>query len=145
MTIVLHNGKDAFHISRAGWGKLLELGQILGWQPAGTEPPQWNDPQMQAAYADSTGTYTSVNDADSRALAVALERALPDIADHRTNTSHTGPRFDDGLRGARRTHANFGHLSTSPYPSEDFAGKDKEQVLEFVAFARQGRFSVRWG
>jgi hypothetical protein len=145
MIIELHNGKDAFHISRAGWGELLELGQIHGWQPAGTEPPQWNDPQMQTAYADQNGIYTSVNDADARALALALEGALPDIPDDRTNTTHTGPRFDDGLRGARRVHGNFEYLSTSPHPSERLAGKDMQQVLEFVAFAKQGRFSVRWG
>jgi hypothetical protein len=47
--MVLHNGKASFQTSRAGWGELPELGRRHGWQPAGTEPPQWNDTHMAAA------------------------------------------------------------------------------------------------
>jgi hypothetical protein len=132
MSINLHNGKDTFRVSRKGWVKLLELGQMYGWQPAGTEPPQWDDPDMQAAYADQHGFYTSVNGADAQSLAAALQWALPDIAD---------PDIP-GKRSPLPADANISRLNTDLHPCDFFAGDNKLQVNEFIAFAKQGKFSI---
>jgi hypothetical protein len=147
MNIDLHNGKDSFQISRKGWGKLLELGQMYGWRPAGTEPPQWDDPNMQAAYADWNGFYTSVNGADARALAVALQSALPDIPDQDTPgkwttlPDATSP-LDNFLQAAPPTDTKIPHSNTDLHPCEFFAGENKLRVNEFIAFAKQGNFSI---
>jgi hypothetical protein len=145
MTIVLHNGTAGFQISRAGWGELLELGRRHGWQPAGAEPPQWNDPYLAAAYADQNGIYTSVNDADARALAAALDHAVPDIPDKKPTRADTSPLFEAGLKDAQPSTAILAHPNSSLDPHNGFASQDRAQVIEFVAFARQGRFSILSG
>lgn len=145
MTIVLHNGKDAFHISRVEWGRLLELGRNCGWQPAGTVPPEWDDPHMQPAYADRNGVYTSVTDADARALTAALAGAFPDLPDPVASPSGTGLAFDQALPGAEPPEANRRHLNSNPDPNAGLAGEHKARVVQFVAFAQQGGFSILSG
>ncbi len=39
MALGRDNG-DYFGVSYSLWSAMLELGQQLGWQPTGTEPPQ---------------------------------------------------------------------------------------------------------
>jgi hypothetical protein len=39
MTIILHNGQQAFHFTHERWAKLLALGEVHGWNPAGTQTP----------------------------------------------------------------------------------------------------------
>jgi hypothetical protein len=143
MTINLHNGKDSFQISRNGWGKLLELGQLYGWRPAGTQPPQWDDPAMQAAYADSNGFYTSVNGADAQALAAALQGALPNLPDDNLPDAASLP--DNALPHAPTAQVKISRPNTDLHPREFFAGKNKLRVNEFIAFAKQGNFSVHQG
>jgi hypothetical protein len=92
-----------------------------GWQPAGTEPPQWDEPGMQAAHAEQPGYYTSVTGADAQALAQALERALPTLADKE--------------QGAGTAAA----LAAGAF----VAGPDQRWVKAFIAFARAGKFSIR--
>jgi hypothetical protein len=138
LTIILHNGKASFHISQDGWGKLLELGQRHGWQPAGTEPPQWNDPHIEGAYADQNGIYTSVNDVDARALGAALARALSNLPGPRIQRPAAKVSVADPLPSAGKR----GPGSSSPAAKSELSGEDEAQTTEFVAFARQGRFSV---
>jgi hypothetical protein len=126
MAFELHNQAGALRVSRIGWGKLLELGRMHGWQPAGTEPPQWDEPGMQAAYAEANGPYTSVNGADALALAEALLAALAAIPQQTTG------------RGRRRAE-NAAQLD----PHDFFAGEHRPRVSEFIAFARLGKFSIR--
>lgn len=150
MSFHLHNGQFAFHISRAGWGKLLDLGQMYGWRPSGTEPPQWDDPAMQAAYADQSATYTRVGGADASALAHALELALPDIPSRGARpapavepeavsplapSAPIRPQVQWGNRQPKRLAAEL--------PSREFfAGDRKRRLIEFIAFAKHGDFSI---
>jgi hypothetical protein len=147
MTIDLHNGLSAFHLTRNDWNKLLELGQRYGWQPAGTEPPPWDEPDMRAAYADRNGVYTSVNNVDARALAAALEWALPDVADQILPSEHSPtpattplPPLDAFTRVS--PPAGFKEARDTPRSADFSAGFSKQRLIEFVAFAKRGHFSI---
>src|SRR5919112_6036717 len=87
--------------SWTAWENLLDLAHEYGWEPAGTEPPQWIatnpdgsiDHEMTAMYSRSKenwdGSYFSndgqyVTDEEAASIADALERALDDIPDEET-------------------------------------------------------------
>jgi hypothetical protein len=75
-----------------------------------------------------------VTDADARALADALERALPDVPGHDAmeHKTFTHP----GLPGVRLMDAR-----TPVNPFEWFSGK-KDVLRDFVAFCRRGGFAI---
>jgi hypothetical protein len=73
---------------------------------------------------------------DARALADALERALPDIPDH------------DGLGHKAVTlptspGENFLPLDTPASPYEVFSGQNKARLRRFIGFCRRGGFAIR--
>ncbi len=149
MAISLQNAQDAFDISLTSWGTLLDLGRMHGWQPAGTEAPQWDDPAVQATVGQENGICTSVSGADAQALANALERALSKMPDHKLSSQQSSApettRAPRHLRGRARPAAAWrAHRTTDPQPAGLLAGAQRRQLRQFVAFARQGRFIIRW-
>ena len=83
MTIDLYrNDDDFFQFEYFGiWQKLMNLAQIYGWNPAGTqEPPQWNQEEgdWDGSYDIFAGEW--VADADAHALAQALKMIYPTTA-----------------------------------------------------------------
>jgi hypothetical protein len=92
------------------------LAYEYGWQPAGTEPGQWCDPetgelndQISSDHDEWDGTYFSndcqwVTEEDAANIAEALKRALQD--------------------------------------KQDFSDEAKYWILDFIAFCRAGDFSI---
>jgi hypothetical protein len=131
---------------------MLGLAHQYGWEPAGTEPPEWRETfrhpdgtpiseglaeQFRAVAEDwdggySTNDYQVVTDEDAANIADALERALEHIPDERTV----------GMLAASKDGAvdidTSRHLSSLDW----FSGGGKETVREFVAYCRAGGFAI---
>ena len=100
------------------WISLLMLAIRYGWKPAGTKAPA----DFQGTWAGSytLSAWQTVGDADSRRLARALERALPDIPEH------------DATPRARR-----------PGFLERFSGPDgRKRIKAVIAFCHGGGFRI---
>src|SRR5262245_6834830 len=70
--------------SRQFWVKALELAELYGWQPLGTQPPLEHD--FHELNAEWDGNYLTndgqiIKAQDALSLAYALEIALSDIPD----------------------------------------------------------------
>ncbi len=94
--------------------------------------PSPGDPVMMAYF---TNDGNRVTPEDARALADALEQALPDLPDHDAMAHKTVAH--PAAPGAR-----FIHLDTPINPMEWFSGKKKEHLREFIAFCCQGGFEI---
>ncbi len=123
------------------WASMLQLAYLYGWEPLGTEPHQWIDPETGELDERSQDpdkwdrNYTSndfqwVTEEDAARIAQALENALEDILDHDVGETRveygpkmvfTGPGVPTGLL-------------------EYFSGAGKQRVRDFVAFCRDGAF-----
>jgi hypothetical protein len=137
MGIECRNEKSSFWCQQWRWPKLLRLAEAHGWQPQGTSQPPEDAIHFPGGRWDPS-SYTSndgqiVSAADARALANALELALPNIPDH------------DALAKYRRPDGGIG-IAPTPPPASDadwFSGAEaKAYVTEFIAFCRQGTFRV---
>lgn len=131
-----------------GWRMLLELATAHGWEPAGTEPADisgmFSDDTPAAVVARQSalfrlewdGGYTdnafqTVTASDARALADALQRALPYLP------SHKSPRIQpsDAL-------PEIDVIVGDVTPHEYYGGPNKTAVVAFIAFARLGEFRI---
>jgi hypothetical protein len=146
VTMDLYGAGGEQHFTHMGWSKLLELAVQHGWRPLGTVDPQKEEAAPVEGEDDPSGDVEVpmsyfLNDGllvrpeDARALADALERALPDVPDHdalehKTFTHPAEP-------GVRLIDAN-----TPVNPFEWFSGK-KDRLREFIAFCRKGGFEIR--
>ena len=74
-----------------GWRHCLEIAEKFGWVPAGTEAPTYNEYGAIPADLEWSGSYCSndhqsVTDADAKAIARALFRALGAVGTDQTLT-----------------------------------------------------------
>jgi hypothetical protein len=75
-----------------GWRHCLEIAEKFGWVPAGTEAPSWNeggeilpaDRDLEWSGSYCSNDYQSVTDADAKAIARALFRALGAVGTDQT-------------------------------------------------------------
>lgn len=87
--VMIFNGHCEFDMPASDWRRILWIAQCYGWQPHGTEPPDelaittgiWRGKPTDwtGAYSPSDGQ--EITEDDAKALAAALERALPDVPD----------------------------------------------------------------
>lgn len=121
----LRNKNEAFRA--AWWGDLLTLAQYYGWQPEGTQAPEYfSDP----AYAITTawdGSYSwndgqRVTESDAAALAVALESALPFVAEQKNYTDE---------------------MPRSAISITDIFSGERGYLQEVIDFCRAGEFIIR--
>jgi hypothetical protein len=77
-----------FGMPAADWRRLLWVARVYGWRPLGTCPPDSDaiDAGIWPADHEWDGTYfpaygQHIVESDAVAIALALERALPDIPD----------------------------------------------------------------
>jgi hypothetical protein len=140
-----------FHHSIATWRMVLTLAKDHGWEPAGTEPPEFTffredgtvDEEETEAFRkryedwEAPNYYTNdfqwVTDEDAANIADALERALTQVPDEKTiamkaATTPCGVRSDV-----------FEHLT----PLDWFSGGDgKAHIRVFINFCQTGAFCI---
>lgn len=141
--------------SRQFWSKALDLAELYGWQPTGTEPPSTHDfhelnVEWDGNYLTNDGQMIIASDAHS--LAAALENALGDIPDVKTGIDWDlkfriedelpvwlAPEeiemIDDGLNDSLLDIMGV-------HPLEFFAGDEKHRLKQFIRFCRLGNFIV---
>ncbi len=138
----------SFHLTWDEWGRLFELACQYGWEPCGT---RLDSEVWEGIYFSNDGQIVIAEDAGR--LAGALEKALDDIPDH------------DAARPKLQTFAE--KLAALGYPPESIAEltpstanmlvvregeslntleyysyKGKRRVTDFIAFCREGAFSI---
>ena len=136
MSLCGKGGDTQFNIF--SWNRILKLAYWYGWQPMGTEAPDWEEiygtpihpDYKHPKHSDWNGTYFSnegqfVADRDAGNIAAALERAFDDIPDHDCSISvFDAPTAQD--------------IS----PIEYFSGQGKTRVRDFIEFCRAGGFLI---
>jgi len=142
-----------FRFSNFGWGMVLDLAQRHGWQPAGTAAPAYyqaaGDPDWSGGYLSNDGQTVTAEDA--RAIAGALEKALaamPDSAVAARLLPYKRPadfaevveRFLEEYELAE-CHPRQPAVSAESPPEEWFAA-DRELLLDFIDYCRQGEFAI---
>ena len=134
-------GEFSFH-TRA-WQLVLTLGQWYGWQPAGTrapDPAYFDDAPVDPA--DWDGRYFPpagqvVTAEDARALADALERALPDLPDDDALTGKTIPRRQSREADGYDLWGLGLRAGVAVSPFEEFSGANKTVLRDFVTHCRE--------
>jgi hypothetical protein len=141
--------------SRQFWSKALDLAELYGWRPMGTEPPSAYD--FHQLNAEWDGTYLTndgqmIKAQDALSLAAALEKALDDIADRQTEIeSDTIFRIEDDLpewlspseKEMIEEGLEDGLLDiVLVHPLEYFADDEKYHLKQFIRFCRLGSFVV---
>jgi hypothetical protein len=141
--------------SRQFFAKALDLAELYGWQPMGTEPPSVYDfhklrAEWEGGYFTNDGQMIKAEDA--RSLANALERALHAISDAKVemdwNTKfwieddlpewlapEEKDMVEDGIENELLDVLGF-------HPLEFFAGNEKDYLKKFIKFCRMGNFIV---
>ena len=121
------------------WEKLLKIAVQYGWEPMGTDPPQWDEEETkentETKWCGSylSNDFQSVNDKDAENLAMALERSLPDMPDE----DMMAP-FSDTNGGLL-----INRIGPSMKDTDFFSGHEsKEEVRKFILFCRTGGFSI---
>jgi hypothetical protein len=141
--------------SRQSWAKALELAQLYGWQPKGTQPPQEYD--FRKLSADWNGTYLTndgqlVKAEDAFWLAGALERSLEKIPDAKGRTDWNSQLWladeypewlspeEIAMVEEELKEGLLDIMGTSPF--EFFAGAEKRKLVELIRFCRLGSFMI---
>ena len=137
----LYGACGEFSLSDRAWRLLLALTSVYGWKPQGTlapDPEYVDDEPSQVIPWD--GRYAPpacqrMTEGDARAMADALERALPDIPDHDALSDKVlAPGGDDPLALWGRP-ARTGVTITA---MEEFSGPNKPYPRALVTHLREG-------
>jgi len=145
-----------FAIPATIWLSILSVAILYGWTPAGTTAPEeewalnggWSPAGSEAPaeerLPDWDGRYypgwlQEIIESDARALADALERALPDIP--RENLPIGDYRYRDTKRECWRID-NPPH-GTAPNPLEELSGGNRAWLQDLVVHLREpGAFVI---
>jgi hypothetical protein len=116
------------------------MASAYGWKPEGTRPPDWHDVdgQLSDVAALSDGDYTPpdgrrITEGDARAMADALERALPDIPDHDALSEKTASRGDEPLSLWGRCASP----GVTIIAIEEFSGRNKPLLISLITHLRE--------
>ena len=125
-----------FALPTGGWRRLLALGRMYGWHPAGTEAPdedvlEEDDLSSLGDLSDWDGRYfpgycQHVNVNDARALGAALVRALPDLPDH--EAFERVPEDNVG-RDSSSKYGRWHKVNSRTTPFQLYSGREKHEVL----------------
>ncbi len=148
---------DTFRGAGNTWSLVVKLAHCYGWEPAGTTIPVLGPDTQHGARTPQEadewrGAYCAnnlqiVNAEDARAMASAVERALPDIPNQ------------DVIKNRERFWEDTGDLFNGSLvvqlqglPGHDFPSREgnllevwsgsKDYLREFIAFARKGEFDI---
>jgi hypothetical protein len=138
----LYGACGEFSLSDRAWRLLLALASAYGWMPAGTQPPdpEYVDDELSHMAAPWDGRYTPpecqrMTGSDARAIADALEHALPDIPDQ------------DALSEKVLAPSAAAPLALWGRPAmpgvtimamEEFSGQNKQHLVPLIAHLREG-------
>jgi len=141
--------------SRQSWAKALELAQLYGWRPKGTQPPPEHDFRMLSA--DWSGTYLTndgqiVKAEDALSLSQALSRALDDVPDANIEIDWNAKYWleedlPEWLSPSEKAMIEDGLTDdlldiAGMHPFEYFAGDQKRHLVDFIRFCRMGKFTI---
>lgn len=85
---------DGVYLSTAGFRACLRVARQFGWTPTGTSAPSNFEGNWDGNYLSSDGQI--VNDADARALAAALFRAIRAIRENEPLTASQEAAVEEG-------------------------------------------------
>jgi len=141
--------------SRQFFIKALELGELYGWQPLGTQPPPGHN--FHELNAEWDGNYLTndgqiVKRKDALSLADALEKALDNISDAKVKMdwnpkSWVEDDLPEWLSPDEKEMIDNGldneiiDITDTP-PLEFFARDEKYHLKQFMRFCRLGSFVV---
>lgn len=136
MGLDLVNEQGSIHFTVYVWDQILALARMYGWRPAGTqEPRNWaieeEGREWSGSYHLNGGQMVVAEDAAH--LGTALERGLDDIP----NFYAAWQKAVEGKDGRPLIPVGV-KLS----PLEALSGENKPAVREFIAFCRQGPFTI---
>lgn len=142
---LVNKQQEEYGFSVMSWYKLLNLGFMCGWVPAGTLPPTDydDDEDWDGRYHSGEGQW--ITHEDALALAASLEGGLDDIPDLDLGEPIRKPlrlgEFDLYLN----EEETIEHVTTryTKNPFEYFSGSQrKARLREFIRFCRRGGFVV---
>lgn len=135
-----------FRANVSAWSDLLQLAHQYGWEPAGTETPEWENEEGEIIRYDEwdggygTNDYQLVTAEDAAAIADAIEASLDDIPDEAVKVLTLGEAWGANcppeLRDKRivNDEANL---------YERWSGPDSKDYLKaFIAYCRAGSFRI---
>ena len=144
---------DYFRFSSVAWFKVMSLAESYGWKAQGTaSPDNWQERCRENChgllwdgdYRSNAGQWVTADDAS--AIAIALEKALPDIPDCLMPSTLVEAPLEDDISafiarllgdGARMIVQNE---VLSPY--EYFGGEAKDKVRGFIKYCHRGEFAI---
>jgi hypothetical protein len=140
--LALYGACGEFALSDRAWRLLHALALRHGWKPEETMPPhpEYVDDEASRTAAAWDGRYfpagcQRMTESDARAMADALEHALPDIPDDDALSDKVfAARADDPLalwgRPARP--------ETTITAMEEFSGRNKQHLMCLIGHLREG-------
>ena len=128
--VTLHGAGGEYRVPSPFWVTLTSLAAERGWQPCRASLARIPETACELILA-------RVTDEGTRALAQALEAALPAIPDHDALAAHPERRL---VWDARSAGGPF--LSKPPQLTERLSGANKRLVRDLVALARAGGFAM---
>ena len=135
-----HSDGSSFVFAGEEWSYVLELLEQFGWEPARTIHPK-SEGSWDGTYLATRGQRVGAQDA--AAIASALERALPNIAE---GDSASGT--DKAASGASAQpkshdyHDALRQLLRKTDPKEVLRGAARQRLRAFAEFARSGEFRI---
>lgn len=130
------------------WQKVLELARLYNWEPEGTsEPPNWRDVETESPeiwmgqYDVYLGERVSARDA--AAIAAALENALDDLPDNKMPERTIETEMEE-IDQENQISITFYIIEPNKALNlfETFGGQYKQELIDFIAFCRQGGFHI---
>jgi hypothetical protein len=142
--LIKGNTGQSIHWNTYQWPLLLRLAKEYGWKPQGTTKPYWEgepgEPEWEGGYTSNDQQVVAADDA--LGLAIALEKALPDIPDHEVSGARGGAVVleehieETLLRELRIAQEAQGNMFAA------FSGGSKLRLAEFISFCRSGGFII---
>jgi hypothetical protein len=144
----LRGAGGVLHLNWSGWFYCLRVARAFGWEPAGTEEPKLTmyDPDGRLVAVTSNGQkwdggyftndYQAVTDADAKALAAALDRAITAV--------ETGAELSAEQHEAFTDESDRSAIPTAAY-AQAFSIVEMRRLhpLRVLAeYARQGDFLI---
>jgi hypothetical protein len=137
---LINRAGDVLSVPRGSWKLTLELAQMSGWEPPGT---------------DFTYSGRMLTAEDAAKLADALERALSDVPNHDA-VEHKLVELDlpddppeqiarlkeTGFISPEATSLKVLPPDVPASPFEMLSGGRKGRLLDFIAFCRKGEFHI---